>query len=146
MNSKIATEERQHFRQRLHAVLRKAGVPATPASVAAGFNLRADGATVTNHAVRKWLVGEAIPTHERLLILAAWLGVHPAWLLYGDAENSDQYKVPAETSLPTEDLVFLRDVGRLSANGKEVLRQVLDVLLRTMGDDKDDRRSRERKG
>lgn len=134
MNSKIASEERQHFRQRLQTALREAGVPAKVASVARGFNIRADGATVTNHAVRKWLVGESIPTHERLLILATWLGVHPAWLLYGDAENSDHYQQAPSVSVPTEDLVMVRDIGRLSPNGKDVLRQVLDALLRTMAD------------
>ncbi len=75
MNSRIASEERVHFRERLQEVLRRARIPVRASRVAHEFNLRADGATVTTHAVRKWLAGDAIPTHERLVILADWLGV-----------------------------------------------------------------------
>lgn len=130
MNSKIASDERQHFSHRLQERLRKAGVPVRASTVAHEFNLRADGATVTTHAVRKWLVGDAIPTHERLLILAAWLGVHASWLLYGDAENSPMAAGPgAVPTLATPDLMLVRDFNRLTPEGQRVLRAVLNILL-----------------
>jgi hypothetical protein len=31
------------------------------------------------------MLGEAIPTQERIKVLAAWLHVSPAWLRFGDA-------------------------------------------------------------
>ncbi len=132
MNSKIASEERVHFRDRLHQVLRRAKVPVRASAVAHEFNLRADGATVTTHAVRKWLVGDAIPTHERLRILADWLGVHASWLLYGDAENVDYALRPAASSLETPDLILVRDFKRLTPEGQRVLRGILDVLMTSM--------------
>lgn len=135
MNSKIASEERLFFRDRLQTALRNAHVPVRASTVANEFNLRADGATVTTHAVRKWLVGDAIPTHERLLILANWLGVHASWLLYGDAENGIFPGKPAPAALETDELMLVRDFKRLSSAGQEVLRGILTVLMETMGTD-----------
>lgn len=132
MNSKIAIEERIHFRDRLLLVLRRANVPVRASTVAHEFNLRADGATVTTHAVRKWLAGDSIPTHERLLILADWLGVHASWLLYGDAENSDFPLGRPACALRTQDLILVRDFNRLSAEGQFLIRSILDVLMKTM--------------
>ncbi len=131
MDSKIASDERIHFRDRLLAVLQRAKVPVRASTVAREFNLRADGATVTTHAVRKWLAGEAIPTHERVLILGNWLGVHASWLLYGDAENGDFALSGSTTSLTSQDLMLVRDFHRLSPEGQRMLRDILDVLMKS---------------
>lgn len=131
MNSKNATSEREHFSNRLQMVLRNAGIPLRAAAVAREFNLRAEGATVTTHAVRKWLMGEAIPTHERMVILSGWLGVHASWLLYGDAE-SGAYRQVVMPSLATEELILLRDYRRLSADGQKIMRAMLTTLLGTL--------------
>ncbi len=132
MSSRLAFEERQHFSHRLQEQLRKAGVTVRASVVASEFNLRADGATVTTYAARKWLMGEAIPTHERMLILANWLGVHASWLQYGDAEN-DQLKLATDTEqLSTPDLILLRDYQSLSQDGQKIIREVLSVLMKTL--------------
>jgi transcriptional regulator with XRE-family HTH domain len=132
MNSRIASNEKIHFRDRLVTVLRRASVTVRASSVAREFNLRADGAAVTTHAVRKWLTGDSIPTHERLLILADWLGVHASWLRYGDAENMDFAFSQKPASFDTSDLILIRDFNRLNDDGQRVLRGVLDVLLTSM--------------
>ena len=136
MNSRIASDERLHFRDRLISALRKANVPVRASTVANEFNLRADGATVTTHAVRKWLAGDAIPTHERLLILAGWLGVHAVWLLYGDAENTEFLQEQNRPSLATAELMLVRDFNRLSSTGQQILREILDVLIATLPSEK----------
>lgn len=48
------------------------------------FNQRYWGKPVTFHAVRLWLRGETLPSQDRLLCLAEWLGVEPQTLRYGD--------------------------------------------------------------
>lgn len=48
------------------------------------FNQRYWGKPITLHAARLWLRGETMPTHDRLLCLAEWLGVEPQILRYGD--------------------------------------------------------------
>ncbi|MES2902331.1 MAG: hypothetical protein V4723_21565 [Pseudomonadota bacterium] len=132
MNSRIASEERIHFRDRLLQVLRQANVPVRASTVAHEFNLRADGATVTTHAVRKCLVGDSIPTHERLVILGNWLGVHASWLLYGDAENSHFALNVPPSSLTSQELMLVRDFNSLDSGGQHILREILNVLMTSM--------------
>lgn len=72
------------FSQRLLAALEHAGVPPRPTVIEREFNQRYWGKPITLHAARLWLRGETMPTHDRLLCLAEWLGVEPAILRYGD--------------------------------------------------------------
>ncbi len=75
---------RAEFAQRLHAALERAGVPPKPAVIEREFNQRFWGKPITFHAARLWLRGETLPSHDRLLCLAEWLGVEPQLLRYGD--------------------------------------------------------------
>lgn len=72
------------FAKRLQVALESAGIPAKPAVIEREFNQRYWGKPVTLHAVRYWLRGESVPTHDKLLCLAEWLGVEPQTLRYGD--------------------------------------------------------------
>ncbi len=72
------------FSQRLLAALERAGVPAKPTVIEREFNQRYWGKPITLHAARLWLRGETMPTHDRLLCLAQWLGIEPSVLRYGD--------------------------------------------------------------
>jgi hypothetical protein len=62
----------------------RAGVPPKPAVIEREFNQRFWGKPITFHAARLWLRGETLPSHDRLLCLAEWLGVEPQLLRYGD--------------------------------------------------------------
>lgn len=71
-----ASIEREDFSGRLQMALRNADYsPDSPTQLAREFNIRFTGRPITVHAARKWLVGEAIPTQEKLRTLAQWLGV-----------------------------------------------------------------------
>ena len=72
------------FSRRLLAALYRAGVPARPTVIEREFNQRYWGKPITLHAARLWLRDETMPTHDRLLCLAEWLGVEPQILRYGD--------------------------------------------------------------
>lgn len=78
------TQAKIEFAGRLHEALARAGVPAKPAVIEREFNQRYWGKPVTLHAVRYWLRGESVPTHDKIICLAEWLGVEPAILRYGD--------------------------------------------------------------
>jgi transcriptional regulator with XRE-family HTH domain len=78
------TQAKLEFAKRLQAALEIAGIPAKPAVIEKEFNQRYWGKPVTLHAVRYWLRGESIPSHDKLLCLAEWLGVEPQTLRYGD--------------------------------------------------------------
>src|ERR1041384_3941309 len=86
MNS---SNERESFSQRLQQALKNAHYsPDSPTRLAREFNIRFEGRPITVHAARKWLVGEAIPTQEKLRMIAQWLGVPADWLRFGGAEQA----------------------------------------------------------
>ncbi|MES2832268.1 MAG: hypothetical protein V4695_09780 [Pseudomonadota bacterium] len=82
--------ERSQFSARFKAALESTrGLQPSPTLVAREFNNRFVGRPVTVHAVRKWLVGEAIPTQDKLRALAKWLEVSVEWLRFGGAGERD---------------------------------------------------------
>jgi transcriptional regulator with XRE-family HTH domain len=134
MESKLARDERTSFADRLRSATLAAGQPIGASAFARAYNLRADGAAVTTHGVRKWLRGEAIPTQEKILILAKWLNVHASWLRFGDAENGI-YALPGigEEGLSTQNLTLIHDIMSLSASAQEIVRDLTNSLMRIIG-------------
>jgi len=103
--------ERSQFSARLKAVLASArGLQPSPTLVAREFNERFAGKPVTVHAVRKWLVGEAIPTQDKLRALAKWLEVSVEWLRFGGASGNATFLSQQYSELrfsPQEQLIRL---------------------------------------
>ena len=78
--------EREEFSRRLRLLLRERGyAEGGAAAIAREFNDRFPDAAVTQQAVRKWLVGEAIPSQAKIKALAAWLECSSEWLRFGDS-------------------------------------------------------------
>ena len=104
------SNERARFQARLARTLQHCGYAHdSPTVLAREFNFRFSGRPVTIHAARKWLVGESIPTQDKLRILAQWLGVTAEWLRFGDAAQHSGITL-AVTAPPSS------DEGRLLAN------------------------------
>jgi hypothetical protein len=113
-------DSRSAFVSRLGAALTAAGYDATPTTIAKGFNLRAPENSVTVQAARKWILGESFPSDDKLLALASWLDVDPAWLRFG------------ETTRPSVDAPgdsLQRDLALLTPAERRVMRNMLDLLL-----------------
>lgn len=72
------------FANRLREAMEAAGYEPKPAVLEREFNTRYWGKPMTLHGVRRWLRGETLPTHEKLLVLAEWLAVAPQQLNFGD--------------------------------------------------------------
>lgn len=128
MESKIASEERLKFADRLVTALQGAGVDATPAVVVREFNPRADGAAITIHAARKWLTGAAFPTHERLHVLSRWLNVAPQWLRFGEGDQFNADIVDPCASLPLDEALLLTKYRRLDARSRQLAQELFDCL------------------
>jgi hypothetical protein len=82
----------------------------SPTALAREFNRHFVGKPVTVHAARKWLVGEAIPTQDKLRILARWLDVSVDWLRFGDTNNQSVNVATDDVSItqsPQQNLVRL---------------------------------------
>jgi transcriptional regulator with XRE-family HTH domain len=125
--------EQERFAQRLNQALDEARYQHAGASrIAREFNLRFPDKAVTVHAVRKWIKGEAIPTQDKLLALAQWLGVRADWLRYNGAEPAIDSPYPSHPSgFNGEELRLLRDFQRLSSERKHIVEQIIQLLLRS---------------
>lgn len=77
-------DEKTEFGQRLRDAMSKAGYPLRPVVLEREFNTRYWGQSVTLQAVRRWLRGEAIPSQDKLKVLADWLKVEPEVLRFGE--------------------------------------------------------------
>ena len=120
--------EQERFAERLNQALDAARYQHAGASrIAREFNLRFPDMAVTVHAVRKWIKGEAIPTQDKLVALAQWLGVKADWLRY-DGEVSPSELSPQQFS--GEDLRMLRDYQRLGSERKRIVDEIVQILLR----------------
>jgi transcriptional regulator with XRE-family HTH domain len=126
---KLAHFERAHFKDRLEKALSDAGVDARPTKFAREFNLRAGGLVVTVPGVRKWLLGDAFPTQEKLNILAKWLAVSPQWLRFGDDPVEDSPVVKHADVILRGEAVLLGDFRRLDEHSKAVVRDLISSLL-----------------
>lgn len=129
-----ASIEREDFSVRLQQALRNADYsPDSPTQLAREFNIRFSGPPITVHAARKWLVGEAIPTQEKLRTLAQWLGVPAEWLRFGGTVQD-----PAGTGTPADlserfdsaDVKLIADLQRLDDEYKSIAREIIRMLVR----------------
>lgn len=135
MDSKVASSERQSFSDRLKSALEQAGLPVSPSAFTRAFNARADGSAVSIYAARKWLTGEAIPTHEKVVIISTWLGVNPSWLRFGDPDAgglSDEVIPEANVSTPA--LALINDIASLPEPAQQTIREIVDSFLKNFGE------------
>ncbi len=124
------SDERGLFSARLKIAIANRGFATSPTRFAYEFNLRADGATVSVHGARKWLVGESIPTQARIQILADWLEVGAAWLRFGAPENADvMHGDSAPVVMRISESAILRDIRMLSRANRRLLRSIIDTML-----------------
>lgn len=128
-----ASIEREDFSERLQQALRNADYsPDSPTQLAREFNIRFAGRPITVHAARKWLVGEAIPTQEKLRTLAQWLGVPAEWLRFGGGQHDRQGGDGADLTerFDSADVKLIADLQRLDDDHKMIAREVIRLLVR----------------
>jgi transcriptional regulator with XRE-family HTH domain len=131
MNS---SNERESFSQRLQQALKNAHYsPDSPTRLAREFNIRFEGRPITVHAARKWLVGEAIPTQEKLRMIAQWLGVPAEWLRFGGAEAAGHNGDTNGANLnrfESADVKLIADLQRLDEHHRQIAREFIRMLVR----------------
>jgi transcriptional regulator with XRE-family HTH domain len=123
-----AGNERLAFSERLIQALKNARYPASPTRVAREFNVRHDARPVTVHAVRKWLLGEAIPTQDKVQALARWLGVATEWLRFGAADMARAKRAVDRIDADVVNLVA--DLQRLDEHHKQLACEFVRMLVR----------------
>ena len=82
--------ETKAFAERLRSALDALGVRPSPTVVANGFNQRYWGRSITPHTARNWLLGQSMPTQDKLVVLAEWLQVSPDELRFGKTARAQR--------------------------------------------------------
>lgn len=124
-----AIKEREQFSKRLNEALKRASEESnSPAALARAFNRRYPGKPVSDYAARKWLLGEAIPSQDKLRVLAQWLGVANDWLRFGDGTKPGKPVVRDESPVP--DYELMRAIATLSEDHQTVVRELVAALRR----------------
>lgn len=72
------------FGIRLCEAMQAEGLPLRPSVLEREFNKRYWGRSVSLQAVRRWMRGEAIPSQDKLQVLAEWLKIEPQILRFGE--------------------------------------------------------------
>ena len=122
--------QRAEFSRRLREELSRTGREASPADLAREVNLHLRPSEhIHPSSCRKWLHGGAIPTQEKLQILAGILQVSPGWLRFGQLTELRE-AVTAAPRLSSDELVLLDQWRRLSAGQRRTVRSLMGQLLR----------------
>jgi transcriptional regulator with XRE-family HTH domain len=125
------TTETEAFAQRLKQALAGSGVRASPTLVANEFNTRYWGRSITPHTARNWLLGKAIPTQDKLRVLADWLQVSPDELRFGHTGGAIQ-AMEAVSNLEPLNMVDREMLTRylaLDVQDRKTVREVVTALF-----------------
>ncbi len=130
-------EEVKAFTLRLETLLLKKGSTLSPTALTRDFNLRWTGVPVTVNATRKWLMGQAMPTMDKLTVLANMLNASQDWLRWGDSSLDELYQssyarhLGVSEQLPVDAVTsFCQDFKLLNATNRKVVAAVIEVLLK----------------
>ena len=86
-------EEKKLFAERLKQALMDNGHPISPTYLSKEFNNRYDGTSISVQSANNWLLGKAIPSQDKLSILAIWLNLSNKWLRFGDQYISPSVQI-----------------------------------------------------
>lgn len=78
-------DQKAAFARRLKMAMEAKGWAPEPAVLERKFNAKYWGKPITLHGVRRWLLGETLPRHDKVAALALLLGVDAQALLFGAA-------------------------------------------------------------
>ena len=138
INISDISDERKRFSSRLTTSLQDADCSASSATdLARNFNIRFSGVPITVHAARKWLIAEAIPTQEKMRVLAEWLGVSAEWLRYGGEERKSQPGGQIDV-LRNKNLRMLSDLCLLDPREQQIVRDFVQMLVHGRREDEAD--------
>lgn len=115
-----------YFARQLTAALHAKGIEASPKVVATEFNLHCKSNIARAHTVRKWLLGQAKPRSEILLLLANWLNVDPKHLLRPPLESVNSAKVSIEFDFTDQEVIS--KYLAMTVKEKITVRLVIDAI------------------
>jgi transcriptional regulator with XRE-family HTH domain len=129
----VTVSQTQAFADRLRRALDAAGVRPSPTVVANEFNLRHWGRSITPHTARNWLLGQALPTQDKLVVLAEWLQVSPDELRFGKAASSSRLSDAQFEQLDMADREMIHRYLSLQVADRKTVREVVAAMAVATG-------------
>jgi transcriptional regulator with XRE-family HTH domain len=130
----MATEG-EDFSKRLQKALQDANYSLYgPTGLARQFNARFAGPPVSVHAARKWLIGKAIPTQDKIRTLAEWLVVPAEWLRFGGYDQN-QNAVASPAQLAPHYARLIDDIQLLDSRDQRLIFDFIQLLRRSRNDE-----------
>jgi hypothetical protein len=125
---------KQQFADRLIKAMEDAGLEAKPAVLEREFNLRYLGTPMTLHGVRRWLLGETLPSPDKLEVLGNWLNVSFAQPRPGKASRMVREERPKpgwQASIPQQERDLVETFLALPLQQRKIIREVILAFART---------------
>ncbi len=124
------------FADRLRDAMKAAGYEVKPAVLEREFNTRYWGKPMTLHGVRRWLRGETLPSHNKLLVLAEWLAVPPQQLGFGDEiyRKVEQRRARWDSGIGYEDQELFETFLKLPVPQRKIIREVILAFAKAQQD------------
>ncbi len=115
------------FADRLREFMRAAGHEPRPVVLEREFNTRYWGKPMTLHGVRRWLRGETLPSQEKLVVLAEWLGVPPQELRFGAdvVQRVQQRRARWDSGIGYQDRDIFEAFLKLPVPQRKLIREVI---------------------
>lgn len=126
------TKVNEQFAQRLIAAMQARGYLARPAVLEREFNLRYHGKPMTISGFRKWLIGTAIPSGDKIVTLAKWLDIAPEELTFGkDIKQAiAQREARWQKEIGYQDKEVFEAYAALPLPQKKIIREVIVTFAR----------------
>ncbi|MBO9679883.1 MAG: XRE family transcriptional regulator [Acidovorax sp.] len=137
-------DAKNQFAQRLRMAMEAAGYEPRPAVLEREFNTRHWGKPMTLHGVRRWLLGETMPDHKKLVTLAEWLRVPVQELGYGETDAPHRVRErPAQwhAGLGYQDRELFEIYLRLPVPKRRLARDVILAIARAHAAEEAERES-----
>jgi hypothetical protein len=123
------SRESTYFSSRLQKALKDAGYSAYgPTELAHQFNIRFAGHPISVHAARKWLMGDAIPTQDKIRVLSDWLMVPTEWLRFGGNYTNGDSASPEKIDHTYSKLVA--DIRKLDTYNRKLVFEIIRLMSR----------------
>lgn len=119
------SSEKKAFGSRLKQQLHLRNLPDSPTWLAKEFNQRYSGNPISVQAANNWLTGVAIPTQDKLQILAAWLNLSISWLRFGEHTN----ELEQEQYLSFSSQALSDKFEKLPPKQQQLINELIDALL-----------------
>jgi len=120
------------FADRLELAMTDKSIKQSPTVLANLFNLKFVGGSITPHTARNWLLGNSLPTQDKLMHLAKLLDTSAEYLRYGRHKEKTfviSESDGSETELTSAQQQFLGRYLKLTKVQQRIVNEMVGELM-----------------